>query len=86
METCPNCRRNFPDGALLNVFISKNNNYTQELLCKECGHKAVQGMNSMMIKPKREESRYDSIIDKRDEDILRKTAIIEKKKWWQFWK
>jgi hypothetical protein len=52
METCPNCRKSFPDGTLMNVFISRNNNYTQELLYKDSTLEATKGLYKIELKLK----------------------------------
>jgi hypothetical protein len=52
METCPKCGRNFPDGALMNVFVSRGGEFTQQLLCKQCGLEAGRELHGLEIKPK----------------------------------
>lgn len=51
MEICPQCRKSFPDGVLVNVFIVKDDQFTQQLMCTPCGMQATQGMHGLSIKP-----------------------------------
>ena len=51
MEICPSCGRSFPDGTLMNVFVSRGGRSTQQLLCKACGLKAVQGLPGLEVQP-----------------------------------
>ena len=76
METCPDCRKSFPDGALLNVFIERGGQFTQQLLCRSCGLRATQGLHGMEIKAPTSAA---SILSRAESDLANK-------KWWQFWK
>jgi uncharacterized protein YjbI with pentapeptide repeats len=51
METCPRCRRTFPQGALVDVFLERGGRLTQQLLCGECGLEAARGLHGLEIKP-----------------------------------
>jgi len=48
-ETCPDCGRAFPRGALLDVFVERGGTTSRRLLCRECGLKATEGFHRMTV-------------------------------------
>lgn len=53
METCPACRRQFPDGALLNVVMEEDGGIANRLLCRDCAVRATQGLHALEVRPPR---------------------------------
>lgn len=74
MEICQSCGKSFPDGALLDVFLTKGGQLTQHLLCRECGLRATQGLHAMEIKP--EKSKNVEVFDREKARQEHEKAVI----------